>query len=130
LIGEALNFIGALVMALDIFFRRAEESREVNLSRLTSLAKAKGITSTVYKQKNVASDEFARSVVRSRSLWIAYGGVFLLAAGFLCLAIYHVLEIRQTGSAQTQQVYGNGVSPVLKATIFRNSETNSAMEEF
>jgi hypothetical protein len=124
LIGEGLNFLGALVMALDIFLRQKEHVLKARLDQLMQFAQVNGLSVTTYKGRRLASNGFSEKIVNRRSIAIAYGGVALLAAGFFCLALHHGLEIRD--ARQRQGIYvrtNNGF-----ATFFRISETNHLQE--
>jgi hypothetical protein len=94
IIGESLNFLGALIMALDIFLRGHERRREKKLGKLAQFARENGLERTIYRGFRVTSADFPQNVLDDRATVIAYVGIAILAAGFLLLIGHHWLELR------------------------------------
>lgn len=89
LFGEFLNFLGAVVLACDVFMRQKEHILKEDLDRLASLEKSNNLNSTTYKGFFLSSDDFSQKVLHRRSALTAYCGIALLAFGFLLLVAYH-----------------------------------------
>lgn len=126
LIGECLNFLGAVVMALDIFLHRREQRLERKLDRLASFARSNLMMTTTYGGYRLSSDDFTQNVIHRRSLIRAYGGVTLFALGFLLLVAHHGLEIRDAHLKESCCVSMN----VGFVTIFRMPDTIPLKEQF
>jgi hypothetical protein len=107
LIGEGLNFFGALVMALDVFLRHKEHVFQKKLDALARVARTKQLHSTTYEGYRLSSEDFSYDVLHRRSTITAYIGVALLAFGFLFLATYHGLEIWDAHLNPSRGVQGN-----------------------
>ena len=95
MIGELLNLLGALTMALDIFLRGRERQREERLNLISETAQKAGIKRTIYKGYDVSSERFALSVLDAKTTMIAYIGCALFVGGFLMLIAHHGLELRE-----------------------------------
>ena len=93
-IGELLNFTGALVLALDLFFRQGEHAEARDLNRLAKWGRSHGISAT-YKKVSVADLEFTEKVQGRRASLLGYWGIGFLALGFLSLMGYHLVAIYQ-----------------------------------
>jgi len=93
IVGEGLNFLGALILALDILLRPMERNWEEQLTEASSFALKHRLESSKYKGEKVASPEFPRAILNRRALNLGLLGTGLLAIGFLCLVGYHALEI-------------------------------------
>jgi len=93
IIGEGLNFFGAVVIALDIFLRQNERAVESSLHKLNLLAMNKLTSRTTYYGIPLNAPDFAKKVLDKKAIRLAYVGVGLLVAGFLCLVGYHGIEI-------------------------------------
>ena len=92
ILGEGLNLIGAIILALEIFQRQDERKRERDLEKLNTFAKNAGLKG-VYLGIPVNDPDFARRVIDRRAARLAFRGVVLLAAGFLLLLSYHIAEM-------------------------------------
>ena len=93
LIGELLNCLGAIILVVDIFFF---EKRQRELKALEEMSRsAREFDSRAqYKSILVASPDFAGKVQNRHAVHLAYLGTGLLVLGFILLALYHWLEIR------------------------------------
>lgn len=96
IVGESLNFLGALVLALDIFLRRREHAMSKRLVLLNAFAIRTSLKSTYYKGKRIDAPDFPTTVLHEHATFVAYCGVALLALGFLSLVAYHVVEINNS----------------------------------
>jgi AbrB family looped-hinge helix DNA binding protein len=92
-LGEGLNLVGAAVLARDIFLRREEHERALGLKELSDFGQRNRLQSTTYKGILVSSPDLSLIVLQRYATRLAYWGLGFLGAGFLCLAIYHGLEI-------------------------------------
>jgi hypothetical protein len=95
MIGELLNFLGALTMALDIFLRGREREREEKLRRIAEIGRQYNLTRTIYRGSRITSSNFVYSILDRRATVIAYIGAALFASGFLLLLIHHGMELRE-----------------------------------
>lgn len=94
LAGEALNFIGAVVLALDLFQRPVERRNLQDLQQLGGFGREFGLERTRYGGVVISSDDFHDIISDRRTLRLAWFGATLMALGCLCLALYHLLEMR------------------------------------
>jgi len=94
-LGEGLNLVGAAILALDIFFRRREHERALRLRALSDFGQRSGLQSTTYIGIPVSSPDLPLIVLHRHATRLAYLGLGFLCLGFLFLAIYHGLEIRE-----------------------------------
>jgi|SRR5579863_6645735 len=93
-IGEVLNFVGALIMALDIFLRRQDRERAQKLANLSSFSERSGLKSAIYKGFPASSADLSFLVLQRHATRLAYWGVGCFACGFSLLVLYHGLEIQ------------------------------------
>ncbi len=91
-IGELLNFIGALVLALDLFLRRKEPSERKGLNQMRQWAEKYGV-SAVYENVSVGVSDFTEKVLGRRACRLGYWGIGFMALGFLSLVTYHLIAI-------------------------------------
>ena len=116
--GELLNFLGALVLALDIFLRSRERRREKSLSKIGDFARKNSLDRTTYKGSMVSGADFPQDVIDNRATAIAYIGTALLATGFLLLIAHHSLEL------QSYERRGPEIKDAHGATSVGKSDTN------
>jgi hypothetical protein len=95
LIGDGLNLLGALVLALDILLRQREHKLKESLKERSSDAQKTGLKITRARGFLLTDPDFAENVLTRRSLIFGYVGVGLLATGFAFQALYHALEIHR-----------------------------------
>jgi hypothetical protein len=91
-IGEALNFIGALVLALDLLRRGRESTLTKKLARMGDWGRRHRLSAT-YRAIPVSDLEFEERVLARGAAQLAYLGLGLLAFGFLLLVGHHLLAI-------------------------------------
>jgi hypothetical protein len=94
IIGESLNFFGAVALAFDILLRSPERTRRKRLGELHDFATRTGLRRVEYQGFTVASSDFADNILDRRAARFGYTGVTLLGLGFLLLVVYHVMEMR------------------------------------
>ena len=95
LVGEALNLLGAGVLAADIFFRRKERERAVRLMKVRDFAVRSKLKSTTYEGFQASSPDLPFLILERHATRLAYVGLTLMGLGFLGLVAYHCLEIRE-----------------------------------
>jgi len=95
IVGEGLNFLGAIILALEIILRPLELDRDLEeqLTEASSFALEHRLESSKYKGQKIASPGFPRAILDRRAAKLGLLGTGLLAVGFLCLVGYHALEI-------------------------------------
>jgi hypothetical protein len=93
IVGETLNFTGALVLARDLFLREQEHKLRTQLEMGKDMALRIGLERTRYEKTLLSSQDFTSHVLNRRTAFLAYWGTGLLAGGFLCLVVYHGLEL-------------------------------------
>ena len=103
LIGESLNFFGAVILALDIFLRKRGEEELRKLEDLSVYARKFNSPAT-YKGFAVADPHFARDVTHWNAKKLAYAGTILLALGFALLIAYHVVEMKAIADATSSEI--------------------------
>ena len=91
-IGEALNFIGALVLALDLLRRGREATRRKKLARMGDWGRRHHL-SAAYRTIPVNDPEFEERVLARGAVQLSYVGLGFLAFGFLLLVGHHLLAI-------------------------------------
>jgi hypothetical protein len=119
ILGETLNFFGALVLALDLLLRRREDELDDLLQRATIFAQKHGLRTALYRNLVVASSTFSKDLLHRRKLLLGLLGTGMLAAGFLCLACYHAMEIRKESSSPQTPCHG------VLTRKFRISDTDA-----
>ena len=90
--GELLNFVGALVLAMDLFLRRKEPAEAKQLKTTGEWGK-KHRLSAQYESVSVGEAGFADKVKGRRASVLGYWGIGFLALGFLSLVAYHLVAI-------------------------------------
>jgi len=90
--GELLNFVGAVVMARDLFVREKEQAEVRRLRRLGTWGKKFGL-GAFRKGVPVNADDFADKVLGRRATRLGYWGIGLLGLGFMFLLAYHLIGI-------------------------------------
>lgn len=96
IVGETLNFSGAIVLAFDLLWRTDDEKNRASLRELKELAREYGAISATHEDAAntpISSPEFEGIVLGARAVRLAAWGLSLMALGFLCLIGYHTLEI-------------------------------------
>jgi hypothetical protein len=93
LVGETMNFIGAVVLAMDLFQRPRERRNLRSLQQLRDFGQKFALKSTRYGGIGICSDDFHDVVSDRRTLALAWVGAGMMALGFLCLILYHWLEM-------------------------------------
>ena len=93
LAGEGLNFVGAVVVAGDLFDRSRERRRADNRRIINSLGVSANLTRTAYRNVDIASAGFVNSISDRAATRLGIIGMAIMALGFLCLASYHLIEI-------------------------------------
>jgi len=91
-IGELLNFIGALVLARDLFLRRKEASEIKRLDRIGQWGRKHGLTAE-YERVSVGDPDFTNKVLGRRASLLGYWGIGFMALGFLALVASHLIAI-------------------------------------
>lgn len=91
-LGELLNFIGALILARDLFLRRKEASETKRLNRLGQWGRKHNL-SAVYEHVSVGDPDFTDKVRGRRASRLGYWGIGFMALGFLSLVAYHLIAI-------------------------------------
>jgi hypothetical protein len=91
-IGELLNFVGALILARDLFLRRKEASEIKRLNRLGQWGR-KHALSAEYEHVSVGDPEFTDKVLDRRASVLGYWGIGFMALGFLALVASHLIAI-------------------------------------
>jgi hypothetical protein len=91
-IGELLNFIGALVLARDLFLRRRESAEIERLDLIGQWGRKHGL-SAEYKNISIGAPDFTERVRGRRASLLGYWGMGFLALGFLSLVSYHLVAI-------------------------------------
>lgn len=89
---EALNFVGALVLARDLFLRQKEASEVKRLNRLGQWGRKHGLAAE-YENVSVGDPDFTEKVLGRRASRLGYWGIGILALGFLSLVGYHLVAI-------------------------------------
>lgn len=117
LIGECFNFVGALILTLDVFLRGRERRRERKLAHIAAIAREDQLNRTTYEGTRVSSADFPHTVLDRRATLIAYLGSVCLAIGFSLLIVHHSLEIRHSDGL------GGRSNAVGQPTNVGNSET-------
>lgn len=97
IIGESLNFLGAVLLAFDILLRKPEHDRGRRLAELHDFAVRNRLDSLEYKRVKVISTDFVDSILDRRAAIFGMIGVVLLGIGFLFLIGYHIGEIVTPG---------------------------------
>jgi hypothetical protein len=90
--GELLNFIGALVLARDLFLRRKEASEVRRLNRLAEWGRKHDL-SAEYENVSIGDPDFTGKVLGRRASLLGYWGIGFMALGFLSLLGYHLVAI-------------------------------------
>jgi hypothetical protein len=90
--GELLNFVGALVLAADLFLRQKKDSEAKVLDPLGEWGRKHGLSAT-YKNVSVSDLDFTPKVLDRWTRQLGYWGIGLLAVGFLLLVGYHLFYI-------------------------------------
>jgi hypothetical protein len=93
LLGECLNFVGAFILALDLFLRPRERRRHRKLQELRFFSQKFSLTRTRYRNVDIDSPEFESAVSDQETLQLALVGVIFMALGFLSLIAYHWMEL-------------------------------------
>jgi hypothetical protein len=84
--GETLNFFGAVVLGLDLFFNREKLTRLGEWGRKYNVpGSSKGVA--------IKDPKFAEKVKALRAAHLGYWGTGLLALGFLLLVSHHLIAI-------------------------------------
>ncbi len=91
-IGELLNFVGALVLAADLFLRQRKENEAKLLDPLGAWGRRNRLSAT-HNNVPVSDPDFTARVLDGWSKRLGYVGIALLAAGFLCLFGYHLIYL-------------------------------------
>jgi hypothetical protein len=91
--GEAVNFVGATVLALDLLLRRHEFHQIEDYKRLKELADQHGLRTAQYKKIPLSEPDFTSLLVARRATRLGLLGVCLLAVGFSLLGSYHMIQI-------------------------------------
>jgi hypothetical protein len=94
LAGEALNFVGAFLLAWDILGRSKERQRRENLQYLRNFGLEFSLNTTRYKRVGICSDHFEEIIAEEYAAKRGAVGVGIMALGFLCLVVYHWIEIK------------------------------------
>ncbi len=94
MLGEFLNLIGALVLALDLFYRERERDREKKWSHIAEFGRANDLNRTEYKGLRITSPDFTSNLSDRRAAFIGYVGMAFLVLGFLLLIGYHWEELQ------------------------------------
>jgi hypothetical protein len=90
--GELLNFVGALILARDLFLRRREAADLKRLNRLAEWGRKHNV-SAVFESVPVSDPEFTEKVQGRRASLLGYWGIGFMALGFLALVAYHLIDI-------------------------------------
>ena len=91
-IGELLNFAGAVVLAADLFLRQKKESEAKLLDPLGEWGRKHGLTA-IHHDVSVSDADFTAKVLDRWTRRLGYWGIGLLALGFLALVGYHLAYI-------------------------------------
>ena len=91
--GEAVNFLGATVLALDLLLRRHEFSQAADYNRLKQFVDQHGIDNAEYKKIPLSAPDFTSLLIARRATRLGLLGVCLLVCGFSLLSAYHIIEI-------------------------------------
>jgi hypothetical protein len=94
LTGELLNFIGALIIAMDLFGRGSEEERRKSYE-MASKSHRELDSNAVSREGHyeVAATGFVNDYLSYMQRRLAWWGTGFMLSGFLLLAGYHVLEM-------------------------------------
>jgi hypothetical protein len=95
LAGEALNFVGAFILALDILRRSKDRKHRESLQYLREFGLEFSLVTTRYKRIGICSDHFEEIIAEQYAATLGAFGVGIMALGFLCLVAYHVIEIKE-----------------------------------
>jgi hypothetical protein len=90
--GEALNFFGALILALDLLLRRREQPLKETLSVATKWARKFDLQAT-FKGVPLTVSDFVERVLARSAARLGYVGIGFLAVGFLLLVGHHLIAI-------------------------------------
>jgi hypothetical protein len=93
LVGEGLNFVGALFVGRDLLNRSKERRKADNRRILHDLAAKANLTRTTYRQVDIGSASFVNSISDRYAARLGVTGMGIMALGFFCLASYHLIEI-------------------------------------
>ena len=93
LAGEAVNFVGATVLALDLLLRRHEFKQLEDYNRLKAFVDQHGLTTAEYKEIPLSAPDFASLLLARRASRLGLTGVCLLVLGFSLLSAYHLIQI-------------------------------------
>jgi hypothetical protein len=91
--GEFLNFVGAILLGVDLFLRGQFRKRGSQLSRLHDFAVRNRLHSVRYMNTMVALPDFRELIDEQRARQYGFAGASLLVGGFALLVCYHAIEI-------------------------------------
>jgi len=91
--GEAVNILGATVLALDLLLRRHEFNQMADYKRLKDFVDQHGLKTAEYKKIPVSTPDFTSLILARRASRLGLLGVCLLGLGFSLLGSYHVIQI-------------------------------------
>jgi hypothetical protein len=106
LAGEALNFVGACILALDILRRSKERKRRESLQYLRDFGLEFSLKTTRYKGVGICSDNFEEILAEQYAAKLGAFGVGIMALGFLCLVAYHWIEIKELTNPSESRIIG------------------------
>ena len=98
LVGEALNLLGAGVLAADIFLRRKERVRAERLMKVRDFAARSNLKSATYEGFRASNPDLPFLVLERHATRLASWGLTCMILGFIALVLYHGLEIREARS--------------------------------
>ena len=91
--GEFLNFVGAFILALDIFRRPKLRRQAGKLQQLRDFGREFSLETITYKGVDICSARFEEIIADRYSTALGATGVAIMGLGFLCLMAYHWIEM-------------------------------------
>jgi hypothetical protein len=93
IIGELLNLIGAILLAIELFMKRSYREEDMKNSLLHDLAVESGLDSTYIGGIRIADPGFQERMAEQRAKNLGFAGAVFLTVGFGFLVAYHVCEM-------------------------------------
>jgi hypothetical protein len=90
--GELLNLIGAILLAIELFMRRAQREEDTKNARLHEIAVRSGLKTTAVNGIPVADPAFKELMAEQRAKNLGFTGAAFLICGFGFLVAYHVCD--------------------------------------
>jgi hypothetical protein len=109
LVGEALNFTGAFILALDILLRSKERERRESLQRLRDFGLEFRLETTRYKGIGICSSHFEEIISDQYATRLGVLGLGIMGLGFVCLGAYHWIAIKALTKHSESRIIGISV---------------------